>query len=141
MPIAAIDTNVFFYATGLGESAGDRRKVDLAIALLADFMAAETLVVPAQVCLEFYHVLRRKGELGHGDAAQIVGEYTDSALIMPTDYNLTQKAFSLARAHGLQIYDAVVLAAAARAECEFLFSEDMQHGFEWQGVRIINPFA
>ena len=141
MPIAAIDTNVFFYATGLGEASDDRRKVDLAISLLADFMAEESLVVPARVCLEFYHVLRRKGRMGHGEAAQIVEEYTDSALIMATDHDLIQTAFTLARLHGLQIYDAVILAAAARAGCEILFSEDMQHGFEWEGVRVVNPFA
>lgn len=141
MPIAAIDTNVFFYATGLGESPGDQRKVATAIALLADFMAEESLVVPVQVCLEFHHLLLRKGGIAPGEAARIVEDYTEGALIIPTDFDLAQTAFRLARQHKLQTYDAAILAAAARARCEILFSEDMQDGFEWEGVRIVNPFA
>jgi predicted nucleic acid-binding protein len=35
----------------------------------------------------------------------------------------------------------VILAAAAEAGCRLLVSEDMQAGFTWGGVTIVNPFA
>jgi predicted nucleic acid-binding protein len=43
--------------------------------------------------------------------------------------------------HSLSFWDAVILSAAAGAECHLLLSPDMQDGFVWQGVTIVNPFA
>ena len=48
---------------------------------------------------------------------------------------------SISRAHNHRIWDAVILSAAAAAECRVLLSEDMQHGFTWSGVTVVNPFA
>lgn len=141
MPGSAFDTNIFAYAAGIGESLADRAKVALAEDLLTGAIDQGDFVVPAQVCLEFYHVLVRKRGLDAAEAAAVVGEYTQGALIAPTDHVSLQSAFELARRHHLQIYDAVVLAAAVRGGCDILYSEDMQDGFEWEGVRIVNPFA
>lgn len=141
MPVSAFDTNIFAYAAGIGETLADKPKVALAGALLAQVMVSEPLVVPVQVCLEFHHLLIRKKRLPPIEAAALLREYTDGALIVPSDFAVLENAFDLAQTHQLQTYDAVILAAAAHAGCELLFSEDMQHGFEWEGVRIVNPFA
>lgn len=141
MSFSAFDTNVLAYAAGLGVSPADRSKVALAAALLIDATAEESLVVPVQVCLEFHHVLVRKGGMSQGDAARMVEACIEGALTVPTDLAVAQAAFELTERHRLQTYDAVILAAAARARCEILFCEDMQDGFEWEGVRIVNPFA
>jgi predicted nucleic acid-binding protein len=50
-------------------------------------------------------------------------------------------ATDLASDHGLTIWDSVVLAASAEAECRLLLSEDLQEGFTWRGVTVTNPFA
>jgi predicted nucleic acid-binding protein len=50
-------------------------------------------------------------------------------------------AMDLAADHALTIWDSVVLAAAAEAECRLLLSEHLQEGFTWRGVTITNPFA
>jgi predicted nucleic acid-binding protein len=44
--------------------------------------------------------------------------------------------------YGLSVYDAMIVAAALLADCETLYSEDMQDGLlvECQ-LRICNPFA
>jgi predicted nucleic acid-binding protein len=34
-----------------------------------------------------------------------------------------------------------MLAAAADAGCRLLLSEDLQEGFTWRGVTVVNPFA
>jgi predicted nucleic acid-binding protein len=49
-------------------------------------------------------------------------------------------ALELAEQHGLNIWDAIILSVSASAGCRLLLSEDMQHGFEWRGVTIINSF-
>jgi predicted nucleic acid-binding protein len=35
----------------------------------------------------------------------------------------------------------VILSAASQAGCRLLLSEDLQDGFTWGGVTVINPFA
>ena len=50
-------------------------------------------------------------------------------------------ATDLVSDHGLTIWDSVVLAASAEAECRLLLSEDLQEGFTWRGVTVTNPFA
>jgi len=141
VPVCAFDTNVFAYAAGVGETGADRPKVAIAEALLAETLADEPLVVPIQVCFELHHLLVRKRGLSPGEAVGLVLDYTDGALIISSDLTVMAAAFDLARHHHLQTYDAVILASAARAGCQILYSEDMQHGFEWGGVTVINPFV
>ena len=50
-------------------------------------------------------------------------------------------AMDLASDHDLTIWESVVLAASAEAECRLLLSEDLQEGFTWRGVTMINPWA
>ena len=71
----------------------------------------------------------------------MVAEYADFAMTVPTDALVLAEAFELAEKHGLQTYDAIILAASAQGGCDILYSEDMQHGFEWNGVMVVNPFA
>jgi predicted nucleic acid-binding protein len=49
-------------------------------------------------------------------------------------------AVDLAVDHQLGTWDAVILCAAAEADCSLLLSEDMEDGFICQGVTITNPF-
>ena len=45
------------------------------------------------------------------------------------------------RTDTLGIWDAVILSAASRSGCRLLLSEDLQKGFTWAGVAVVNPFA
>ncbi len=64
------------------------------------------------------------GKLATGDPAHVpVGRYAREALTR------------------LGIWDAVILSAAADARCRLLLSEDLQDGFTWRGVTVVNPFA
>ena len=42
--------------------------------------------------------------------------------------------------HSLSNWDATILAAAAQLHCSILYSEDLPHGHEFEGIRVINPF-
>lgn len=50
-------------------------------------------------------------------------------------------AIDLATGHKLQFWDALILSTAASGGCSLLLSEDMQDGFAWGGVTVVNPFA
>lgn len=50
-------------------------------------------------------------------------------------------AAGLSADHKLGSWDAVILAAAARAGCRLLLSEDLQDGVTWSSVTVANPFS
>ena len=61
---------------------------------------------------------------------------------MPADADTHSAALVfLARDHGLAFYDALVVASAIEAQCDILYSEDMQHGRSIGGLAIVNPFV
>ena len=55
--------------------------------------------------------------------------------------NTLATAAGLAATHKLGIWDAVMLASAASAGCRLLLSEDLQGGFTWDGVTVVDPFV
>jgi predicted nucleic acid-binding protein len=49
-------------------------------------------------------------------------------------------ALEMKATYGLSYWDAAIVAAARALGCRQLFSEDMGHGREIEGVQINNPF-
>ena len=49
-------------------------------------------------------------------------------------------ALEISAAHRLPYWDAAIVAAARALGCRELYSEDMSHGREVEGVVIVNPF-
>jgi predicted nucleic acid-binding protein len=67
--------------------------------------------------------------------------WRDAYPVVETSAAVIVNATDIATDHGLTIWDSVVLAASAEAECRLLLSEDLQDGFTWRGVTVTNPFA
>lgn len=58
--------------------------------------------------------------------------------LTPTTYD---KGRHLAEQYSLSVYDALIVASALLAECQILYSEDMQNGLIIDNsLRICNPF-
>ena len=52
-----------------------------------------------------------------------------------------ENGLALAERYNFSIYDAMIAAAALQANCDTLWSEDMQDGLVLDGgLRIVNPF-
>ncbi len=61
--------------------------------------------------------------------------------ILPIDIDTHMEALRVSERHGCAIFDALVVAAALRANCRILRSEDMHDGLVVDGrLRIANPF-
>lgn len=138
---AAVDTNILVYAAGLRRVEADEPKIVAANSLVADLTRSGMLRIAAQTLAELRHVLMRRSGLDGMAVSVRVNKYLALGDCLPTNQSVLHDAFQLAAEHHLQTYDAIILAAAAQADCEVLYSEDMQHGFEWHGVLVVNPFA
>jgi predicted nucleic acid-binding protein len=132
----AIDTNVLVYGEAVGDGATQQRARHAVEAALG-----EGAVIPAQALAELFRVLSRKSRLPEAVARERVARYQRSATVAPTTNATLAIALDLATDHKFQIFDAIILAASAEAGCRMLLSEDMQDGFVWRGVTVVNPFA
>ena len=132
-----VDTNVLLYAIGASpEETGKRRR---ARALLAE----PDIAVSVQVLQEFYHQAtrpNRPGRLTHDDALR----FLEPLLRLPTQavtVEVFQAAVSIRARFGLSYWDSAILAAARAMSCDAVYSEDMSPGQDYDGLRVIDPFA
>src|SRR5947209_3182991 len=130
---ATLDSNILVYS----ELEPDSNKGVRASALIR--AAAPTGVLAVQALLEFMAVVRRKrpDRLDAADAK--VEAWTRVFEIAPTTSRVARSALDLSRAHGLQIWDAVIWSAAQDAGATVFLSEDLQDGLALGGMRAANP--
>jgi predicted nucleic acid-binding protein len=98
-------------------------------------------VLPAQALGELFNVLVRKARRIPARAREAVLTGRDAYAVVDTSAAVIINTTDLASDHGLTIWDSVILAVSAEAECRLLLSEDFQEGFTWRGVTVTNPFA
>jgi predicted nucleic acid-binding protein len=134
--LVALDTNVLAYAEGIN----GRLKQELALALI-EKLADESTLLPVQVLGELFNVLTRKAGRSRIEARDAVQRWGDAFPLIETSSSVQLLAMDLSVDHGLGIWDAIALSAAADARCRLLVSEDLQDGFTWGGVTVANPFA
>ena len=132
----ALDTNVLAYAEGTN-GAGMRAKA----VTLIERLPGDAVVIPVQTLGELFNVLVRKAKRRPDRARAAVLGWKDAYETIETSGSVMVHAADLAADHGLTIWDAVVLAAAAEAGCRLLLSEDLQNGFTWRGVTVTNLFS
>ena len=131
-----VDTNVLLYAVSNREA--DRVKRDRAAAILKE----PDLALSVQVLQEFYYqATRSQGPAGltHEQAMEFLhslGELPAQDITVPL-FNL---ATDIKERLGLSYWDAAILAAAKLLGCEAVYSEDMSHRGDYDGVRVIDPF-
>lgn len=132
----ACDSNIIVYVEG----AGDSRRCEIARSLIRS-LDPESVVVPVQAIGEAYNVLVKKKRWPSSQARATVVSWLASYNSVGTDATVMGSAVEIADRHRLSIWDAVMLAIASQAGCTLLLTEDMQDGFQWRGVTIVNPFA
>jgi predicted nucleic acid-binding protein len=61
--------------------------------------------------------------------------------VEPLTIEIHDLGFDLAERYQLSVYDGMIVSAALLAECDTLFSEDLQDGLVINGrLRVVNPF-
>ncbi len=132
---AALDTNILAYAEGVG----DEIRCTAAIKLIEQ-LPAEAVLLPAQTLGELYRVLTGKANRDPTTTREAILGWADSFEVADSSWSAFQSALDLSADHGLQIWDALILSVAAENRCRLLLTEDLQNGFTWRGVTVVNPF-
>ncbi|WP_194817304.1 PIN domain-containing protein [Nocardia sp. XZ_19_385] len=132
-----IDTNILVYAHDT--EAGARHVI--ARDVLSDLWANGTGLLSAQVLQEFYNVATRKftPRMSPPKARNIIASYSEWCTI-DTDPLVLVNASFLHEQHSVSWWDALIIEAAGQSGAKYLLSEDLQHGREFLGLEVRNPF-
>jgi predicted nucleic acid-binding protein len=131
-----LDTKILLYS--ISANPADAIKRERAIALLARDDGA----LSVQVLQEFYvRATRptRSHPLSHESAVGLVSAWTRFK-IQEITLSILTGALEIKAAHGFSYWDSLIIAAARALGCRILYSEDMSHGRQVEGITIINPF-
>ena len=132
-----LDTNVLNYAL----LSQDTQKRTLALKILGQALTGEDFAISTQVLSECANVLFKKGNMEARMVSQCMGYLEQIRNIVPVTIQLVRRAVEIKALYGLQFYDSQIIAAAEKAECSEIWSEDLGDGELYCGIRCVNPFA
>ena len=126
-----IDSNVLLYLLS-----GDDDKANVAERVIQDGG-----IISVQVLNEITNVARRKLAMPWDEVGELIDTITALCAVEPLTVEVNQRGRKIAKRYGLSVNDAMIVASALLADCQTLFSEDMQDGLVVNEVlSISNPF-
>jgi predicted nucleic acid-binding protein len=126
-----VDSNIFLY---LLESPSDKKEEASRVLRSRPFISPQVIFENVNVAKKKFG-LSKEESLAHGEKL-----LSDCFLILDTEKTV-RKALELIRKDSLQVYDSRIIASALEAECDLLYSEDLQHLRVFEGkLTVVNPF-
>jgi len=136
----AVDTNVYLYAIDADEPAKQAQAIALFDRLV--LQPSETVLI-WQVAAEFLSQLRRWESKGKLTAEEVQTTFHRFNALFPLRLPIEgvfRLAFDLHSHFALSHWESMLLAACKAAGVTTLYSEDMDSGTDYRGLRTINPF-
>ena len=131
-----LDTNVLVYAYDTNHPEKQR----VARGLLKSGIAGK-LVISTQVLAEFAATLLHKISPPPNAHAVLKGLDAMAPIRLVTpDAELIRRAVEVRASYGIHFYDGMIVAAAERAGCGRIWSEDLNAGQKYFGIAVTNPF-
>jgi predicted nucleic acid-binding protein len=130
-----LDTDVLLYSISRDPAEVGKREISESL------LDADDMALSVQVLQEFYvqaTLTTRTAALPHDIAAVLIRtcmRFKVDEITLPVMVG----ALEIKAAHRLPYWDATIVAAARSLGCRELLSEDMAHGREVEGVRIVTP--
>src|SRR5258708_4051698 len=134
--MVSFDTNVLVYATVSAPLSKTTRARDLVVR----GMRTGGNILLLQTLAEFSSVAIRKAGIAGDHVRTTIDAWRAVLPVQGTEDGDLSAALDAVKKHRLAFWDALLWAAAQRAGVRHLLTEDLQDGFELEGVRFINPF-
>ncbi|HUX66978.1 MAG TPA: PIN domain-containing protein [Terriglobales bacterium] len=133
---AFLDTNIFVYA----HDAADPRKQPRSRELIREQAASGLGVVSTQVMQDFFSAATRKLGIDPLAAKEILATFSVFEIVQVSP-DLILEAIDSVVTHRISFWDSLLVAAAARAGCAVLYTEDLQSGRILRGITVRNPLT
>lgn len=130
-----LDTNILIYAA-LGKATEEAKRK-----AASELIASTQFGLSAQVLQEFYTVVTRKSArpLAPVQALEWI-ELLEVFPCVPIDASLVKRGAENSVRYRISYWDGAILAAAEALGAATLYSEDLNDGQNYGGVRVCNPF-
>jgi predicted nucleic acid-binding protein len=134
-----LDTNVFVYSF----DHTSRKKAARAKQLIREALATQKGVTSYQVAQEFFNVALKRfaRPMKAAEAEQYLRTVFMPLVAVNSSMALYSEAILLFGQGGLSWFDALIVRAAQQANCDVLYTEDLQHGQRFGNLRVVNPFV
>jgi predicted nucleic acid-binding protein len=129
-----IDTNILLYAAS-GSKSEQRKRIKA-----RELLSMEGGGLSVQVQAEFYVNATTKFKQPHDKVARIL-ESLDSYPVLAVTEAVFWAALQIKERYRLSYWDSAIIAAALELGCHTVYSEDLNHGQVYAGVRVMNPFV
>jgi predicted nucleic acid-binding protein len=130
-----VDTNILIYAGSAHPRDAAKRKVALGILRQTDFGFS------AQVLQEYYEVAYRKGRLVLSQQEALTALRALALRpVVPITADLVLRAAAVSDRFKISYWNAAIVAAALELGCHTLYSEDLSHQQNYDGLTVVNPF-
>lgn len=137
MPSADVflDANILIYSCSrVPQDAAKRTRAE-------ELILNNRFALSSQVLQEFIANALRKKALGITEAGiDATLELASHVPVLPVTLELIIQGVTLRRRYQVSHWDATIVAAAQKLGCQTLYTEDLKHGQEFDGVRVVNPF-
>lgn len=130
-----VDTNLLVYTL----DSRDILKQLKAREIITKVVNLHQPVISTQVLKEFYVASTTKLKTDQLIAKNIIHNFRNIEIVQ-NDLELIEQAIDISVISQLSFWDSLIIAAAEKAKCEYLFSEDLNSGQIYRGVRLVNPF-
>jgi predicted nucleic acid-binding protein len=131
-----IDTNILIYAN----DKKDRTKQNKAARLITDLMKSGQGVLSTQVLQEYAHVaLNKLGQTEEVVLRQL--HLLEHIEVIQQSPAMIRRAVEIKKTYKINFWDACIVANAEYTECDTIYSEDLNTGQFYSGMKIENPLA
>jgi len=135
---AFLDTNILVYAYDQHEP----HKQSKAQELITDGIEKEILLISVQVLGEFFNVVTRHiPQPMTPDEAQEIIAAISILPVQEIDLAMVTRAIDTHKTYRISYWDALIVAAAERAGCTLILSEDLSDGQAYHNMVVRNPFT
>ncbi|MBS1500416.1 MAG: PIN domain-containing protein [Bacteroidetes bacterium] len=127
-----IDSNIVLYILDV-----DQHKSSIAQKILLS-----RPLISAQILTEVANVCKRRFKYSKEQVLSLWSDLLMDCVCVETGATTFFTGVALSKKYDFQVYDSLIVAAALNADCEVLYSEDMQHGMVIENkLTIVNPFV
>ena len=131
-----VDTNILLYAISRDPAEQDKAK------RANDILADRDLALSVQVLQEFYVQatrVSRPDAIGHSQAVRLIESFRRFH-VQDLTSGIMMAALDTRQRFQLSYWDAAIIEASRAMGCTQVLSEDLNHGQDYAGVRVTNPF-
>ena len=130
-----LDTNILVYSVDKKNPS----KQLCARGIVIDAIKGGNYMISAQVLNEFSNVALLKLQMTIAEVREFVSMFKRMNVVS-LDFEWTERALDIKKRYDIQFFDSLLLAAAEANGCDEIYTEDLNDGQVYCGIKAVNPF-